>query len=800
MKDAFTGSMSSKDAVKHMINNDGAEAVDEALAGLGANPEVEVGYRNINGNPGNHSGIEGKGQPAHTLTELQINGVDANLGRGVREQLGIGLEEADLHSYEEAGEALDVSEMFTKVVAAGDDEEPDVFVVDNGMGQPAERFTETFCELFTGGSQKQDITFMQGVHGMGSHASLQHCGESTQLEGHGYKLLVSADHRAPGEWAWTLFRRQPEDDATFEYLVLDGEIPTFGEAELEVPAGNEEASISHGTMVKLFEYQFNQNASAKPITDKASKVQNVLNKHLSDTVVPMELIDARGSSTNTEVIRGLNKEIDASRPEVEEHYHIEKTPDDESLGTQSIDVYVGRQHDEVTESEEMSERWWRQFFSGDQRFRVAVTVNGERHESLSTQNIRNNCGLDQLASDMMVVVDLRDPHWKKVTRMFSADRNGGSEGAASFTALKDAIYEALGNHDGLYELEARRMNASSDAETDEKVEDHLKELLDRQPSIADQFRGSDLVDGIKVGGDDNDNGGGGDVTVTETDYERAAPPTHLRPVESFTNRSEYSVWPPADPESETTDPVDDPAAGVNDRYQHVLGEESRTRLRFECNAPNSYFSDAEGEYDGELTFHVEDCEYDADELVSSWTLADGFLTITFDAVEDVPGDLPEETFIVRVTRPEQRSLMREIRFDSTEFDRTPSVERSNGPVIGVDPKMSDEISKPAIIKPDSEPVEIIAKRNAESVLDVLSNFGIEYADDDIPAEPADERTRYVLARWKAYVVIRSIIAYEEAKEAVEDGQFEETVKELVEFNVKAEARTFAEDGIEDDPF
>lgn len=158
--------------------------------------------------------------------------------------------------------------------------------VDQGEGQAAEKFRDTFLSLSAG--NKKEIPFVQGKYNMGSSGVLGYCGMF------GYKLIVSRRYDLRSPWAWTLIRRRPNKGMpVFEYFVLPPErIPTF-EAETLVPFhlgnGNLFSGLrwESGTAVKLYDYQIGSDF----LSFRGSR--EALNENLIETILPFRILDFR---------------------------------------------------------------------------------------------------------------------------------------------------------------------------------------------------------------------------------------------------------------------------------------------------------------------------------------------------------------------------------------------------------------------------------------------------------------------------------------------------------------------------
>ena len=92
--------------------------------------------------------------------------------------------------------------------------------IDNGEGQHASKFEDTFLSLSKG--NKSDIPFVQGKYNMGSSGVLTYCGRRW------YKLIISRRYDESGNWGWTLVRLRPGVGTPIaEYFKQSNGISTF---------------------------------------------------------------------------------------------------------------------------------------------------------------------------------------------------------------------------------------------------------------------------------------------------------------------------------------------------------------------------------------------------------------------------------------------------------------------------------------------------------------------------------------------------------------------------------------------
>ncbi len=130
--------------------------------------------------------------------------------------------------------------------------ETSLVIFDEGVGQAPEDFEDTFLSLLKG--NKNEIHFVQGNYNMGGAGAVVFCGK------HRYQLVASKRFDNDSEFGFTLVRRHPltaSEEVTrkntwYEYLVIDGKIPSFKIDELELGLANRKYKT--GSVIKLYSY------------------------------------------------------------------------------------------------------------------------------------------------------------------------------------------------------------------------------------------------------------------------------------------------------------------------------------------------------------------------------------------------------------------------------------------------------------------------------------------------------------------------------------------------------------------
>jgi len=168
----------------------------------------------------------------------------------------------------------------------GAGEGPCIFVVDQGEGQRPEDFHDTFMSI--GRSNKARIPFVHGRFNMGGSGALVYCKDHMQL-------VVSRRYDG-GPWGFTITRLRPADPDervdVIEYLVLaeNGQVPSVSARELRsLPLDDDfvrrVGAFTHGTVVKLFEYDWRQGANVA--------IVRIMNRYLIDTALPVFVWSSR---------------------------------------------------------------------------------------------------------------------------------------------------------------------------------------------------------------------------------------------------------------------------------------------------------------------------------------------------------------------------------------------------------------------------------------------------------------------------------------------------------------------------
>lgn len=527
-----------------------------------------------------------KNQASHSmaaLTEIIVNAQDAILLRRFQEQFG---DEQDPPIFETAREAAEEIAEDDEIGLRADGDRPshdegdslNLTVIDKGCGQQPGDFEDNFLGLFEPGRIKQEFPFLHGQYGMGSTAVLPFCGDR------GFKLILSAGHENPGEWSWTLIRKNREA-VSFQYLTIDGQIPTF-EGEVE--------DQSFGSFVKMYDYD------AEVKSNITVRLRRYLERFLLNTPLPVRLEETRyGNEVDTLRTQGLIPRIDGNEELVEEQFTISHdfNDDEDIIGERDLHITVFESDDALKEKD-IGLRKKREFVGRKMHRRyygIFYDVDGQTHAGDNRTFLTNRCNLKRVGKDTIVHVEFSDLGLADKTDLFQPSRDGTRDPLGPI--LKEGMEKALTDKEGrLRELEQERRRQDTERERDETVTNALEEIIGEYPHLADYFNAGERVD---VPDDD------GQKVHRNIEREVQYIPDTLKIIEREKRDGELVFWESKEEDEQFVKDVSIDGTGV---------------VKFRLNAVNDYF-DRE-DRPGEL-------EITPNEMVSSWSLANGILRVRF---------------------------------------------------------------------------------------------------------------------------------------------------------------------------
>ncbi|MFB9807615.1 hypothetical protein ACFFQF_21420 [Haladaptatus pallidirubidus] len=576
-------------------------------------------WKPLGGIDNNYGIVENQqADPMAALTELIVNSIDAILLKNYHEHVGDEYTVDEFETLDTAADTLiDPNNEEIRLAADGTREKSlSLTLSDTGCGQPPERFEETFLGFLQPGKTKQQYGFLQGKYGMGSSGVLPFCGER------GYKLVLSAGVDHPEEWSWTLVRKNRAKDR-YEYLTIDGDVPTF--------AGTVNGR-DNGSIVKLFDF----NVEAK--TRFTTSFRYRLERYLLDTPVPLTLTDTRADGQpDVTTTNGLFATLEQYDELVASDQTIAYNFEDTTLNTRDVRIILF-EDDATLEGVEADggfthERGYdpvtaknRHFVGGEKHRDQAIffVINGQTHGDQGRTFIRNRCNLPHVARDVLVFVDFSTLDDSSVVDLFPASRDR-LRNSPSARTLKRELESLLETNDVLVDEERRRRQQLPTDDADELVEDVLMTILERNPALQRYFATGDRLERPIV----HDANSGVDS--------RDRYPSRLELIETYHGPDDYVVWNP-DQSTSAADTADESNVETDAvfEYEKEMPSNAYARQRFVLDAPNDYLTRSGDP--GSIYVTPSD-------VVKSVRVLNGILAITLKPTENA---LPGQRFPIHV--------------------------------------------------------------------------------------------------------------------------------------------------------
>lgn len=346
-----------------------------------------------------------------------------------------------------------------------------VIIYDNGEGQKPEDFENTFLSLLRG--NKNDIHFVQGKYNMGGSGSIVFCGKKR------YQLIGSKRFDG-GDFGFTLVREHPktEDDHAketwYEYLVIDGVIPSFQINGLEL--GLENRKFKTGTIIKLYSYQFPKGYSAF-----SQDLAQSINEYLYSPALPIFTKDTPLRYPNNKVLVadlfGLRRRLQKEEEEyLEDKFSLDFN--DELFGKMKVSCFIFKtkvkDYDLKKTKEIIQERYFRNGMS------VLFSLNGQVHGHYTLEFITRSLKLNLLKNHLLIHVDCTDMNYSFRKELFMASRDRLKDGEET-QQLRWFLANELSRSDGrLAEIEKRRKQAV-EIDTSASTQQLLREFTKTMP-------------------------------------------------------------------------------------------------------------------------------------------------------------------------------------------------------------------------------------------------------------------------------------------------------------------------------
>lgn len=482
------------------------DEVHEVLERHGFLQDTAV-WRPYGQNENNFSVVENQqASPIPALIEKVTNGIDAIMMRACIEQQVDPRAEAAPSSIEEALQRFFPNQANwdlpknrrrqaerLQILAHGPRLETSLVVYDDGEGQTPQAFERTFLSLIRG--NKNDIHFVQGKYNMGGSGAMAFCGKRR------YQLICSRRFNGGSPLGYTLVRRHPltpEEEkrkkATwYEYLVLDGAVPSFDCGELDLGLYNRK--FSTGTVIKLYSYDLPRGSRSVISRD----LNQSINEYLFFPALPIFTIDTEDRYPSD---RNLQRELFGLKRRLEEDdskyvdQFFSEIVDDEETGRLQVTCYVFKPRADGRSAKETRETIRREFFKN--RMSVLFSVNGQVHGHYTSEFITRSLKLPLLKDYLLIHVDCTDVRTEVRNELFMASRDRLKEGTES-RKLRRRLAEVLANG-RLREInKARKASITVESGDAEELVRNLTRHLPIRSELADLLNQTFKVDATHKG-------------------------------------------------------------------------------------------------------------------------------------------------------------------------------------------------------------------------------------------------------------------------------------------------------------
>ncbi|MDD5456257.1 MAG: hypothetical protein PHV30_04405 [Candidatus Margulisbacteria bacterium] len=312
-----------------------------------------------------------------------------------------------------------------QIIADGPRMETSLIVYDNGEGQHPEKFEETFLSLLAG--NKSEIHFVQGKYNMGGTGAIAFCGRKR------YQLIGSKKYDNSGKFGFTLIRKHKRNeveqktrkDTWYEYLLIDGNIPAFTIAALDLGLHNR--SFKTGTVLKLYSYDLPEGSRSVISRD----LNQSINEFLFEPALPILTIDKPERYPKDINLQrdlyGLKRRLESEESKyIEDYFSIDDSFGE--MGRVKITCYVFMTKIDQKSVKESKETIQREFFKNNMS--VMFSLNGQTHGHYGSEFITRSLKMPLLKDYLLIHIDCTNmnPDYRNELFMASRDRlKGGLE-------------------------------------------------------------------------------------------------------------------------------------------------------------------------------------------------------------------------------------------------------------------------------------------------------------------------------------------------------------------------------------
>jgi len=346
-----------------------------------------------------------------------------------------------------------------------------VIVYDDGEGQHPEDFEDTFLSLVRG--NKNDVQFVQGKYNMGGSGSIVFCGKGR------FQLIASRKYDKTGDFGFTLIREHPKrstdqsKETWFEYLLIDGKIPSFKIDKLNL--GLDNRKFETGSIIKMYSYQF-----PKGYSGFAQDLNQSINEYLFNPALPVLTKDTETRYPNNKVLvndlYGLKRQlIKEEKDYLDESFSEDHN--DSTIGPMKVSCYVFKTKVRGNDLKKTKENIQKRYFKNNMS--VLFSLNGQVHGHYTSEFITRSLKMNMLKSHLLIHVDCTDMNYNFRKELFMASRDrlkDGEETQYLRKYLADHLKKKGGRLDEIQKFRRQAVNIDSSSNTADILKDFTKNM------------------------------------------------------------------------------------------------------------------------------------------------------------------------------------------------------------------------------------------------------------------------------------------------------------------------------------
>ena len=351
---------------------------------------------------------------------------------------------------------------------------------------------------------------------MGGSGALVFCGDKR------YQLIGSRRYDETGDFGFTLLRRHPLSDEErdrkkntwYEYLKIDGEIPSFPmEESMDLDLYDRE--FTSGSVLKL--YSYNLPTGAKSIITR--DLNRHLNEFLFEPALPIYTVEGRTDKYPHDKnpqrdLYGLKRRLEKQEDKyIDEKFSL--TCSKEEIGGEiEITCYVFKARMEGKDVKETKRAIRDEFFQNNMR--AVFSVNGQVHGHYTKEFISRSLKFGLLKNYLLIHVDVTDLDVEFRNELFMASRDRLKQGDES-SKLRDVVAKELRRSrlKDIYKRRKSSMNVES-----ESTDDLVKQFAENLPMDEDMTKllNQTLELDRRTDGRGKNKGGGEPTQTTSGEY------------------------------------------------------------------------------------------------------------------------------------------------------------------------------------------------------------------------------------------------------------------------------------------